>query len=170
MIQIMRHRHLEGEKILPTQKFLTFQLGKQIFACDILKVQEIKGSRKALSLLDVSHASASLKGLLYLHEQIIPIIDMSMFLNIPMQEIAEIKIIIILKLEAELVGFVVDMVSDIIELTKQQIKYASDAFPMLNARYIAGVGTIGEQLYPILNLEHLVKEALKNYVPPGDEK
>ena len=61
------------------QEFLTFTLGPEEYAIDILKVQEIRGYEKPTT---IANAPEFLKGVINLRGTIVPIVDMRIKFNV----------------------------------------------------------------------------------------
>jgi len=55
-----------------------------------------------------------------------------------------------------IVGVVVDAVSDVLELTAEQIKPRPEVAAALDARFITGLGKIGERMLILLDIQAMV--------------
>ena len=95
------------------QEYLTFTLGPEEYAIDILKVQEIRGYEKPTA---IANAPNFIKGVVNLRGTIVPIVDMRLKFNCEKAEYNSFTAVIILNLRARIVGIVVDSVSDVMEL------------------------------------------------------
>ena len=142
--------------LIPVKKFIIFSIGEEEYAIDILKVNEISGSIKALSITKIADAPEHIKGIINLHDRIIPIVDLRVFYHLQPILNDEVKIIIILDIMKKMVGIAVDNVSDIIELTEKQIKPAPDFFTNIYSNYIQGIGTLDKKILIILDVEKLL--------------
>src|SRR5450830_502246 len=94
-------------------EFLSFQLGEEEFCLEILKVQEIRGYGE---ITKIANTPDYIKGVVNLRGEIVPILDLRIKLNFKDVEYDEFTVVIILNLEGQNLGIVVDSVSDVIAL------------------------------------------------------
>lgn len=139
------------------KKFLTFFLSEEEYGIDILNVQEIKNVKHNLiTITKIANAPPHIKGFIYLHDRIIPIVDLRLFYNLKSVEYEKIDVIIILNVSQKNIGIAVDAVSEIVELTPGEIKHPPEFIPIIKQDYIQGIGTIKEKLLIILDIEKLI--------------
>jgi len=121
------------------QEFLTFRLGAEEYGIDILKVQEIRGYDQVTR---IANSPAFIKGVVNLRGVIVPIIDLRIKFNLGEAKYDAFTVVIVLNVLGRVVGVVVDSVSDVLELSGNDIKPAPEFSSMLDAGYITGLGTI----------------------------
>jgi purine-binding chemotaxis protein CheW len=142
------------------KEFLTFRLGSEEYAIDILKVQEIRGYEIATKF---ATAPAFIKGVVNLRGVIVPIVDLRMKFNLPTADYDESTVTIILNVMGRVVGAVVDSVSDVLELRGEQIKPAPEFSGSLDASFITGMGTVKqgeeERMLILIDIEQLMATA-----------
>jgi purine-binding chemotaxis protein CheW len=78
----------------------------------------------------IANAPSFIKGVVNLRGVIVPIIDLRLKLGCDTAEYNGFTVVIVLNVRGRVVGAVVDSVSDVLELTREQIKPA----PELNSR------------------------------------
>jgi purine-binding chemotaxis protein CheW len=130
-------------------EILTFTLGKEEYGIDILKVQEIRGYEVATH---IANAPEYIKGVVNLRGVIVPIIDMRVKFGLPATYV-ETTVVIILNLGKQVIGIVVDGVSDVIQLKPDQIKPAPEFGSSFDTRYIQGVGAVDERMIILVDIE-----------------
>jgi purine-binding chemotaxis protein CheW len=135
------------------QEYLTFTLGKEEYAMDILKVQEIRGYD---SVTHIANSPDFMKGVINLRGVIVPIIDMRIKFNLANVVYDEFTVVIIMKVLGRIIGMVVDGVSDVVTLPPEQIKPAPEFGSSINAEYITGIGTVNEQMLILTDIERLI--------------
>ena len=140
------HRELE-------QEFLTFTLGPEEYAIDILKVQEIRGYDTVTA---IANAPKFIKGVINLRGTIVPIVDLRIKFGIGTVEYTPFTVVIILSLAQRVVGVVVDSVSDVIGMTPEQIRPAPNFSSQVGAAFIRGLGTIDERMLIVVDIERLM--------------
>lgn len=135
------------------QEFLTFTLGPEEYAIDILKVQEIRGYESPTT---IANAPAFLKGVINLRGTIVPIVDLRIKFNVGKAEYTPFTVVIILNIGGRIVGIVVDSVSDVTMLRSDQIRPAPEFAATVDARYIKGLGTIDARMLIVVDIERLM--------------
>jgi purine-binding chemotaxis protein CheW len=135
------------------QEYLTFTLGPEEYAIDILKVQEIRGYENPTT---IANAPAFLKGVINLRGTIVPIVDMRIKFNVGMADYTPFTVVIILNIAGRVVGIVVDSVSDVTMLRADQIRPAPEFAATVDTKYINGLGTLGERMLIVVDIEKLM--------------
>lgn len=135
------------------QEFLTFRLGDEEYALDILKVQEIRGYDAVTS---IANTPEFIKGVINLRGVIVPIVDMRIKFNLGNVEYNEFTVVIILNVSGRVVGIVVDSVSDVITLGADQMKDAPQLSCGGGTDHIMGIGTVEDRMLILIDIERLV--------------
>ena len=120
-------------------EFLTFRLGAEEYGIDILRVQEIRSYEQPTR---IANSPSFIKGVVNLRGVIVPIIDLRLKLGCDKAEYNTFTVVVVLNVRGRVVGAVVDSVSDVLELTREQIKPAPELNSSVDASYITGIGTI----------------------------
>lgn len=140
-----------------SQEYLTFRLGPESYAIDILKVQEIRGWETPTA---IANSPDFIKGVINLRGVIVPILDLRVKFRMPQAAYDEFTVVIILNVASRVVGVVVDSVSDVLSLASEAVRptpeFASATF---DTRYITGLATVEEQLLILLDIEKLMTGA-----------
>lgn len=135
------------------QEFLTFTLGTEEYAIDILKVQEIRGYD---AVTTIASAPKFIKGVINLRGTIVPIVDLRIKFGVGTAEYTPFTVVIILNLRERVVGIVVDSVSDVIAMAPEQIRPAPNFSSQVGAAFIRGLGTLAERMLIIIDIERLM--------------
>jgi purine-binding chemotaxis protein CheW len=137
----------------PSGECLTFTLGKEEYGIEILKVQEIRGYE---AVTRIANAPEFIKGVVNLRGTIVPIVDMRIKFNLGSPEYNEFTVVIILNVAGRVVGMVVDGVSDVIQLSSEQIRPAPDFSSSFDTQYITGLGTLENRMLILVDIEKLM--------------
>jgi purine-binding chemotaxis protein CheW len=137
-------------------EFLTFRLGAEEYGIDILKVQEIRGWENPTA---IANTPAFIKGVINLRGIIVPIVDLRVKFNLGAASYDALTVVIILSIAKRVVGIVVDAVSDVITLAPQQMRPAPEFGGALDTRFITGLGTVGERMLILADIERLMTSA-----------
>jgi len=138
------------------REYLTFTLGAEEYGVDILKVQEIRGYDAVTRIPD---APDFIKGVINLRGTIVPVVDMRLKFKLGRAEYNEFTVMIILNIARRVVGMVVDGVSDVMQLTTEQIRPAPEFGATINTRYITGLGTLDNRMLILVDIERLMSGA-----------
>lgn len=136
-----------------TREYLTFRLDKEEYGIDILKVQEIRGYEPPTR---IAHAPIFIKGVVNLRGTIVPIVDMRIKFNCAQAEYDAFTVVIILNLRERVVGIVVDSVSDVMELSSENIQSAPDIESTIDGNCIFGLGSVNDRMLILLDIEKLM--------------
>ena len=138
------------------REYLTFRLDQEEYGIDILKVQEIRGYEQPTR---IANAPAFIKGVVNLRGTIVPIVDMRLKFNCAQADYNSFTVVIILNLRDRVVGIVVDSVSDVMELSAENIRSAPDVESAIDNGCILGLGSVGERMLILLDIEKLMSNA-----------
>ncbi len=139
----------------PEREFLTFRLGEEEYAVDILKVQEIRGYG---GVTRIARAPSFIKGVINLRGTIIPIVDLRDRFGVGELTYNEFTIVIILNLAERVVGIVVDSVSDVSRLTDEDIRPAPSFSAAVDTRYIEGLAETEQGMLIVLEIDGLMND------------
>ena len=67
--------------------------------------------------------------------------------------------VIILNINGRVVGMVVDSVSDVIDLTPEQVKPAPEMGTAFNTDHLIGLGTLDERMLILVDIDKLMSSA-----------
>lgn len=137
------------------RQFLTFRISEEEYGLDILRVQEIRSYE---SPTRVANAPAFVKGVVNLRGVIVPILDLRIRLG-QASEYNAFTVVIVLNVAGRVVGIVVDSVSDVLELGADEIKPRPEVPAAMDARFITGLGKIGDRMLILLDIETLIDSA-----------
>ncbi len=142
-------------------KLVGFFLGEEEYAADILKIREIKLMQE---ITKVPKAPPFVEGVINLRGDIVPIINLCRKLNLPEHPPTEESKIIVVELEDQLVGIIVDEVSEVIEMDEANVSPPPQVIGGIEREYIKGVGKLGERLLILLDLDKILTAEEKSQV------
>ena len=139
-----------------TRQVLTFSLGAENYGVDIRRVQEIRGWSPVTKIPEVP---AHVLGVLNLRGSIVPIIDLRVRFNVARAEFTPLTVIIVLSLRSAAgereFGLVADGVSDVIDISPENLKDAPNLGPSASAEFIQGLAITGDRMLILLNADEL---------------
>jgi purine-binding chemotaxis protein CheW len=148
---------LEGiDFITSGEQYLTFSLADEQYAIDILCVEEIRSWENPTR---IPNAPRYIKGVINMRGIIVPIVDLRMKFNIGEAIYSETTVVIVLTVETEektrTIGFVVDAVSDVLNVETNEIKPAPAFGGCIPQNYLEGLVNVGASVVTILNIKAL---------------
>lgn len=142
-----------------SREVLVFVLGKEEYAVDILKVQEIRGYEKVTPL---PSAPDYLKGVVNLRGIIVPVIDLRVKFGMAQPTYDSFTVVVILRIAARVIGIVVDGVSDVIRLAPGDVKAAPNLGSVVDSTFLAGLATQNERMILLLDIEKFLSSGELN--------
>lgn len=141
-----------------TNQFLTFMLGEEEYGIDILNVQEIRSWESATS---IPNTPDYVLGVINLRGLVVPIIDLRKRFAMSKAEFGPATIIVIVKLldhskTSKTIGMVVDEVSDVYNISGEDIGEMPDLGSVVGTEFIKGVANVNEKMVIILNIDSLI--------------
>ena len=140
---------------LPPRELISFYITDQYFCIDIMMVREIRGWTSATPL---PHAPSSSRGVVNLRGTMLPIVDLGALLGLPATATTKQNVIIVVEAGGQVVGLLVDGVSDILTLTNEMLQPAPSIAAGTGIANIAGLVEIEGRLLTLLQLDALVAD------------
>jgi purine-binding chemotaxis protein CheW len=137
-------------------QFLTFTLDNEEYGIEILRVQEIKGLSK---IRPIPNAPGYVKGVINLRGAVVPIVDLRSRFGMSQADYNQFTVIIVVSVGVKVVGLVVDAVSDVLNIGKNQVEETPEMGGEIDTSFFRGMGKIGEKLVLLLNIDRLLAGA-----------
>ena len=137
-------------------QFLTFALGDEQYGTEILLVQEIKGYSP---VTPIPSTPPYMKGVMNLRGNVIPVVDLRTKLGMAEAAYNQFTVIIVVRVASRTVGLVVDTVSDVLDIPRDNIQAVPDLGAQVDLRFVSGVAKAGEKLVILLDMERVLGNA-----------
>jgi len=138
------------------REFLAFKLGGEEYGIDILRVQEIRSYEEPTRM---ANAPAFIKGVINLRGVIVPIVDMRIKFGLSEVRYDSFTVVIVLNIGDQVVGMVVDGVSDVITLSPEQLKPVPEMSSAIGSDHILAIGSLDKRMLILLDIEKLMSSA-----------
>lgn len=145
-----------ADAMTSVREFLAFKLGKEEYGVDILRVQEIRSYEEPTRM---ANAPDFIKGVINLRGVIVPIVDMRLKFNLDEANYDGFTVVIVLNIGQQVVGMVVDSVSDVITLTPQQLRPVPEFSSAIGSDHLLAIGSLEERMLILLDIEKLMSSA-----------
>lgn len=137
-------------------QYLTFELNREHYGVEILRVQEIKGWDQVTR---IPNTPPHLCGVLNMRGEIVPIVDLRLLFEMPFQPYSKTTVVVVLRVEdvtRRTVGIVVDAVSDAHNVQPEEIREAPDFGDKVNTAFITGITRIDDNMVMLLDVDKLL--------------
>lgn len=155
---------VEEDDVVETRQYLTFSVGKELFALGIATIKEIL---RNVQLATVPLMPKHMRGVINLRGAVVPVIDLAVLFGREPSEVSKRTSVIVLEIGAEGesldIGIMVDSVSAVIEIGDELIELAPTFGTPVRAEFIEGLGKLDEGFVIILNPERTF--SLRQMVP-----
>jgi len=136
-----------------SDQFLTFTIQDEEYGIEILRVQEIKGFSKIRPIPNAPHY---IKGVINLRGTVVPVLDLRARFGMPETEYNQFSVIIVVSVGSKVVGLVVDAVSDVLNITEDQVEETPELAGNIDASFFHGMGKVGDKLVLLLDIYNLI--------------
>ena len=143
---------MEETRATEELQLVVFSLAKEEYGLPITKVQEIN---RLVPITKLPQAPNFMEGIINLRGRIIPIIDLRKRFQLTVSDYSEENRIIIVEVNGQVVGIIVDAVTEVIRLSQSGIEPPPPAF-VLDTEYIHGVGKLENRLLILLNIDRIL--------------
>lgn len=134
-------------------QLVSFKIGEEEFAVDILKVQEIN---RMLEITKVPNAPGYVEGVINLRGRVIPVIDLRLRLGMERIEHGNDTRIVVVEVLQKTVGFIVDSVNEVLRIPKSITEPPPPMVAGVESDYITAVGKLDDRLLILLDLEKIL--------------
>lgn len=132
-------------------QLLVFRMGDEEYAVDILQARGIEHLDQGITR--VPKAPAFVEGVINLRGEVVPIVDLRKRFGLATRGIGYDTRLIIVEVNGELVGMIVDAIIEVLRVPSSAIENAPEIARGVDAQYLAGVAKMEERLVVLLNLE-----------------
>lgn len=141
-----------GAAGLDQLQLVTFEVGAEEFAVEILAVQEIN---RMMPLTRVPQSPADVEGVINLRGKIIPVLDLRQRFGMPKGTRDNNSRIVVVEVRGRVLGFIVDRVNEVLRIPKSIVDPAPTMSSSIQSDFIEGVGKLEDRLLILLNLDRL---------------
>jgi purine-binding chemotaxis protein CheW len=107
----------------------------------------------------MANAASHILGVINLRGVIVPIVDMRIKFNLAKVDYDAFTVVIVLNIGKQVVGMVVDGVSDVITLAPEQLRPAPDFSGEVGSNHVMAIGSLENRMLILLDIEKLMSDA-----------
>ena len=159
------------DQLTDSEQFLTFMLGNEEFGVEIRRVQGIQGWD---SVTPIPNSPDYVLGVTNLRGSVVPIIDLRRRFELKDKGFGPTTVVIVVRVESpgqdRVIGMVVDGVSEVYSVERENIQPSPDFGGNVDTRFINGLATMDERMIILLNIDELLEEAANMPDVEADEE
>jgi len=130
-------------------QMVTFMLGREEYAVDVMDVREILDMT---DITKVANSPSHVQGVIDLRGDIVPIISLRKQFGLPESKGDTFNCIAVMDFSGQLTGFLIDEVSDVIRVARSEIL---PPLEVTSQPWIQGIISMEKRLVVVMNLQHL---------------
>lgn len=133
---------------MASRQFVIFNLNGENFGIEITEVKEII---KPVEIFKVPNTPEFIEGLINLRGKVHTVFNLRKKFGIPTREFDDNTKIIIAGVDSAVVGFIVDEVSEIINVEDEDMENAPQSITISNKKYLKGIAKVNEKIVLLLD-------------------
>ncbi|WP_017942254.1 MULTISPECIES: chemotaxis protein CheW [unclassified Thioalkalivibrio] len=138
-----------------TAPYVTFSLADETYAIDVLQVQEVL---KVTEIAPVPGVPDYILGIINLRGNVVTVIDARRRMGLEDRESDEASRIVIIDVDNQNVGILVDSVSEVVRISPDSVEPAPEVGNDDSSRFIQGVTSTEEGLTILVDLNKLLSD------------
>ena len=135
------------------RELMAFRIGAQEFCVDIMAVREIRGFTPATPL---PQSPGFVRGVINLRGAVLPIVDLSARLGFGPAEPTARHVIMVVQVGDQVVGLLVDAVSDILTVSSEAVQPTPDVASDMAKMFVRGVLAIDGRMISHIALDNVL--------------
>jgi purine-binding chemotaxis protein CheW len=137
-------------------QLVTFTLGNEEYAVNILSVQEIN---RITEITQVPNSPDHVEGVINLRGKVIPVVNLRKKFNFEDKPTDDTSRIIIMEIQGITNGLIVDSVSEVLRIPASSVEPAPPMSAELQNQFIKGIAKLENRLIILIDLDNLLGDA-----------
>ncbi len=138
-----------------TRRWVTFKLGNESYGIDVMQVQEVL---RVTEIAPVPGAPHYVLGIINLRGNVVTVIDTRVRLGLGPRGIDEASRVVIIEVNKNILGVLVDSVAEVIDISNSQIESAPNVGNDESSKYLQGVVSLEGELLILMDLHKLLSD------------
>jgi purine-binding chemotaxis protein CheW len=135
-------------------QLVTFTLGSEQYAVDILKVQEIN---RMSDIARVPNSPAYVEGVINLRGRVIPVVNLRDRFGLAEKARDEQSRIMIMDIQGLTIGVMVDAVSEVLRIPASTVEPTPPMATEISSRFIRGIAKLEDRLIILIDMDQLIE-------------
>jgi purine-binding chemotaxis protein CheW len=133
-------------------QLVTFKLGDEEYAMDILRVQEIN---RMVDITSVPNSPPYVEGVINLRGKVIPVINLRKKFGLGSRDVDAQSRIMVVDVGVT-TGLIVDAVSEVLRLPSRTVEPPPQMTSGIGSEYIKGIGKLDDRLIILLDVDRMI--------------
>lgn len=139
----------------PILQYVTFRLDDETYGINVMQIQEVL---RYTEIAPVPGAPDYVLGIINLRGNVVTVIDTRKRFGLSSSEVSDQTRIVVLELEGQVIGVLVDSVAEVVYLRQSEIESAPNVGNEESARFIQGVCNKNGELIILVEFEKMLSE------------
>jgi purine-binding chemotaxis protein CheW len=139
----------------PTQRWVTFHMDNETYGINVTQVREVL---RITEIAPVPGAPDYVLGIINLRGNVVTVMDTRKRFNLPPTETTDSTRIVIIEVDSQEVGVMVDSVAEVVDIRQSAIESAPNVGSDDSSRYIQGVTSLEGNLLILIDLNKLLTD------------
>ncbi|OMH30059.1 chemotaxis protein CheW [Motiliproteus sp. MSK22-1] len=139
----------------PVLQWVTFLLEDETYGVNVMQVQEVL---RYTEIAPVPGAPSYVLGIINLRGNVVTVIDTRQRFGLPTADVTEHTRIVIMEVEKQVLGILVDAVSEVVYLNQSEIETAPNVGTDESAKFIQGVCHKDDRLLILVELDKMMTD------------
>jgi purine-binding chemotaxis protein CheW len=135
------------------RQLVVFHLGAELYGVDISRVHEII---RMQSVTRVPRSPEFVEGVINLRGKVIPVVDLRRRFGLTIAEHTRASRVVVVELGDQVVGIVVDGVSEVLRINPATIEPPSPVVAGIDSEYLHGIAKLSDRLIILLDLDRIL--------------
>ncbi|MGH8580159.1 MAG: chemotaxis protein CheW [Gammaproteobacteria bacterium] len=144
-----------------THQYLTFLLAGEEYGVNILSVQEIRG---CTSVTPIPNTPEYVLGVINLRGTVVPIVDLRKRFGLAAAEFGATTVFVVVRAigldRNRTMGMVVDAVSDVYNISPDEVKPAPDVGNTVDHDFVTGLATVDDKMMILLDVDRVINSSI----------
>ena len=139
----------------PILQWVTFRLATETYGVNVMQVQEVL---RHTEIAPVPGAPSYVLGIINLRGNVVTVIDTRQRFNLNQVELTDNTRIVIIEVDSQVVGILVDAVAEVVYLRQSEIEIPPNVGHDENTKFIQGVCHKNDELLILVDLEKMMSD------------
>ncbi len=139
----------------PIFQYVTFRLDEETYGINVMQIQEVL---RYTEIAPVPGAPDYVLGIINLRGNVVTVIDTRKRFGLSESEVSDHTRIVVLEIEGQVVGVLVDSVAEVVYLKQSEVETAPNVGNDESARFIQGVCNKNGELIILVEFEKMLSE------------
>lgn len=138
---------------MKVNKVVIFKIEEEEYATDIMQIERILDYTEPTK---IPEAPPFIKGIIKYQEKILPVIDLKTRMHLTKRDESFDPKIIVVKNDNKYIGLIVDMVSEVIDISSQDVEETPEIIKGVLNKYVYGIVKLNGRIIILLDTEKII--------------